>query len=102
MYFSLFFIGNLPPSPEELEMSIDGRSSGGSDNPHSQTHTASSPHNINAGPPPSVGRPCPLPRQSANIQTVGVSDDTDDFVMVPATLPSEPEPSRIPQGCVAF
>lgn len=68
---------NLPPSPEELRMSVEQRSGGGPDLPAA-----------------TVPRPTPVPRASSAQQ----QEEAEDFVMVPAQLPNEPEASRIPQG----
>ncbi|XP_068205911.1 serine/threonine-protein kinase unc-51 isoform X3 [Palaemon carinicauda] len=74
-------VGNLPPSPEELRMSVDQRSSG--DLPSSSPASASA-----------VPRPTPIPR-AANLPA---QEEAEDFVMVPAQLPNEPEASKVPQG----
>ncbi|XP_050717032.1 serine/threonine-protein kinase unc-51-like isoform X2 [Eriocheir sinensis] len=68
---------NLPPSPEDLRMSVEQRSGGGPELPAA-----------------TVPRPTPVPRASSAQQ----QEEAEDFVMVPAQLPNEPEPSRIPQG----
>ncbi|XP_045135559.1 serine/threonine-protein kinase unc-51-like isoform X3 [Portunus trituberculatus] len=68
---------NLPPSPEDLRMSVEQRSGGGPDLPAA-----------------TVPRPTPVPRASSAQQ----QEEAEDFVMVPAQLPNEPEASRIPQG----
>nr|XP_053639461.1 serine/threonine-protein kinase unc-51-like isoform X4 [Cherax quadricarinatus] len=75
-------IGNLPPSPEELRMSIDQRSG-------SELPSASPAVGIT-----NISKPTPVPRTS-NPQ---VQEEAEDFVMVPAQLPNEPEASRVPQG----
>lgn len=46
--------------------------------------------------PPHPSRPAPVPRSTP----VQVQEEAEDFVMVPAQLPSDPEPSRLPQGSV--
>ncbi|XP_042218217.1 serine/threonine-protein kinase unc-51-like isoform X4 [Homarus americanus] len=74
-------IGNLPPSPEELRMSIDQRS--GNDLPSASPVA-----------PTTVSKPTPVPR-TTNAQ---LPEEAEDFVMVPAQLPNEPEASRVPQG----
>ncbi|XP_071516222.1 serine/threonine-protein kinase unc-51 isoform X1 [Panulirus ornatus] len=74
-------VGNLPPSPEELRMSVDQRS--GSDLP------SASPVGTTT-----ISRPTPVPRTN-NTQ---VQEEAEDFVMVPAQLPNEPESSKVPQG----
>lgn len=74
-------VGNLPPSPEELRMSVDQRSSG--DLP------STSPASTSALP-----RPTPVPRAV----NPPAQEEAEDFVMVPAQLPNEPEASKVPQG----
>ncbi|KAK7068240.1 Serine/threonine-protein kinase ulk2 [Halocaridina rubra] len=74
-------VGNLPPSPEELRMSVDQRSS--SDLPSASPSSTSAP-----------SRPTPVPRGSSG----QAQEEAEDFVMVPAQLPNEPEASRVPQG----
>ncbi|XP_064094550.1 serine/threonine-protein kinase unc-51-like isoform X4 [Macrobrachium nipponense] len=74
-------VGNLPPSPEELRMSVDQRSSG--DLP------STSPASTSALP-----RPTPVPR----VVNPPAQEEAEDFVMVPAQLPNEPEASKVPQG----
>lgn len=41
-----------------------------------------------------ISRPTPVPR-SNNPQ---LQEEAEDFVMVPAQIPNEPESSRVPQG----
>nr|XP_045593426.1 serine/threonine-protein kinase unc-51-like isoform X3 [Procambarus clarkii] len=74
-------IGNLPPSPEELRMSIDQRS--GNDLPSASPVVATN-----------IPKPTPVPR-TASTQ---LQEETEDFVMVPTHIPNEPEASRVPQG----
>ncbi|KAK3868488.1 hypothetical protein Pcinc_026129 [Petrolisthes cinctipes] len=74
-------LANLPPSPEELRMSVEQHSGSGL--------TPASPVL-----PPHPSRPAPVPRSTP----VQVQEEAEDFVMVPAQLPSDPEPSRVPQG----
>lgn len=62
-------------------MSVEQRSGGGPDLPAA-----------------TVPRPTPVPRASSAQQ----QEEAEDFVMVPAQLPNEPEASRIPQGLVLF
>ncbi|CAL4075490.1 unnamed protein product [Meganyctiphanes norvegica] len=74
----------LPPSPEDLRMSVEQRSE-------------------SDAPPPSPGgaslpRPTPVPRSSHHPQH---HEEAEDFVMVPAQIPAEPEGTRIPQAWAA-
>ena len=62
-------------------MSVDQRSSG--DLP------STSPASVSALP-----RPTPVPRAT----NPAAQEEAEDFVMVPAQLPNEPEASRVPQG----
>ncbi|XP_037780307.1 serine/threonine-protein kinase unc-51-like [Penaeus monodon] len=75
-------VGNLPPSPEELRMSVDQRSAG--DLPPASPASATT----------TLPRPTPVPRAN----NAPAPEEAEDFVMVPAQLPSEPEPSRGAQG----
>ena len=75
--------GALPPSPDELRMSVEQKT----DIPRGH-----------ASPAPPRPDPAPHPR-GHHAPHLAASHDTEDFVMVPASLPAEPEAARHP-GCV--